>query len=94
MAQARVIEVDFYILIEKVKRARDARCLVERTNKAQWAEYVEQHNIRETSLEAFGKVKFANGKPRLVGITMESDWDGCYAYSVDDESALKYLPGS
>lgn len=95
MAQPRVIEVDYYILVEKIKRARDANCLVERTsNKEVWAEYVAEHNIRETSLEAFGKVKFISGKPRLIGITMGTNWDGCYAYSIDDESALKYIPAS
>ena len=93
MAQPRVIEVDYYVLIEKLKRASDARSLIEKTDKENWKEYVTQNNIRETSLEAFGKVKFTSGKTRLAAITMGGDWDGCYAYSVEDEAALKYIPG-
>lgn len=91
MGRPRVIEVDFYILVEQIKRAVDARCLIERKDKKKWSEYVEQNNIREASLEAFGKVKFAAGKPVLIAISMGSDWDGCYAYSKDDEAALKYV---
>lgn len=92
MGQPRVVEVDYYVLVEKMRKASDERCLIERLQKEKWAEYVAEHGIRETSLEAFGKVKFANGKPVLVAIVMGSDWDGCYTYSHDDEAALKYIP--
>lgn len=93
MIQPKIIEVDFYLLMEKLKRAADARCLIEKQNKEEWKQYVIAHGVRETSLEAFGKVKFATGKAKLAAITLGSDWDGCYAYSVEDEVALKYVPG-
>ena len=94
MAQPRVVEVDYYILVDKIKHASDAKSLIEKTNIEQWKKYVEENAIRDTSLEAFGKVKFTNGKPKLVGITMgDAEWDGCYVYSSEDEAALKYIPG-
>ena len=94
MGQAKVTEVDYYVLVEKVKQAANKSCLVERSDKAAWARYIADHNIRETSLLAFGKVKFISGTPKLVGIEMGDDWDGCYAYSIPDEAALKFLPSS
>lgn len=93
MSQPRVEEVDFYILMEKFKRARDVQGLIERRDKELWQKYVEDNKVRETALEAFGKVRFAMGKPKLAAINIGSDWDGCYVYSIEDENALKYVPG-
>lgn len=92
MGRPKVIEVDYYVLIEKIRLAANAGCLFERMDKEKWKAYVTQNNIRETSLEAFGKVKFLLGKPKLIGIAMNSEWDGCYAYSTEDEAALKFVP--
>ena len=92
MSQARVIDVDYYVLVEKLKQASNMSCLVEKTNKERWKQYVADNSIRETSLEAFGKVKFINGVTKLAGIEMGDDWDGCYAYSIGDEAALKFVP--
>ena len=92
MSQARVVDVDYYVLVEKIKQAANKSCLVERTNKERWQQYVADNKIRETSLEAFGRVKFVRGQTKLAGIEMGDDWDGCYAYSDDDEAALKFVP--
>ena len=92
MSQARVVDVDYYILVEKLKQAARRSCLVERTDKERWKQYVADHSIRVTSLQAFGKVKFINGKTRLAGIVMADEWDGCYAYSIEDEAALQFVP--
>jgi len=93
MSQARVVDVDYFILVEKLKQAANKSCLVERANKERWKQYVADNSIRETSLQAFGKVKFINGETKLAGIEMGDEWDGCYAYSIDDEAALKFVPG-
>lgn len=94
MAQPRVIEVDYYILLDKIKQASNAKSLVEKTNSEQWKKYVKDNAIRDTSLQAYGKVKFMAGKPKMVGIVMgDAEWDGCYVYSSEDEAALKYVPG-
>ena len=94
MSRARVVEVDYYVLIEKLKEAANKACLIERSDSVLWKEFVAKNGVRETSLEAFGKVKFINGEPKLVGIEMGDEWDGCYAYSTDDEAALKFVPAS
>lgn len=91
MGRPTIIEIDFYALLEEISRAREAQGLIEKKDADKWAEYVNQNNIRDASLEAHGKVKFTAGKPELVAIAMGSDWDGCYAYSKDDEAALKYV---
>lgn len=93
MGQPRIVEVDFYQFAEKMKRAADAKCLIERTDKAKWKAYITEHKVKETSLQAFGKVKFMSGKPELVAIDQGGDWDGCYAFSKADEAALKWESG-
>jgi hypothetical protein len=92
MAQARIVEVDYYQLVEKMKRAADKKCLIERKDKEKWKAYITAHGVKETSLEAFGKVKFMAGKPQLIAIDQgDGDaWDGCYAFSKEDEAALKW----
>ncbi|NQZ30556.1 MAG: hypothetical protein HRU06_04735 [Oceanospirillaceae bacterium] len=94
MGQPRVLDVDYYRLMEELKRARDVKGLIEKQQKEAWSQYVNEHKVRESSLVAFGKVKFTSGKTKLVAIVSGSSWDGCYAYSTDDEAALKYEPGN
>ncbi len=89
--QRKIVEVDYYELMEKMKRAADKHKLIERSDKTRWKEYVNSHNVQETSLEAIGKVRFMNGKPRLIAIEMGDEWDGCYVYSKEDEVALKWV---
>ena len=92
MAQPKVIDVDYYVLVQKMKQAANGKALIEKKDKEKWDDFVNRHQVRVTSLEAFGKVKFASGKPKLVAIELGTDWDGCYAYSHDDEAALKFVP--
>ena len=94
MAQARVEECDYYELVRQVRRAKDAKCIVESSDKGKWQAYLESSQVRETSLLAFAKVKFAMGPAKLVAIVGESTWAGCYAFSDNDEAALKFVPAS
>jgi len=91
MNRPRIEDVDYYDFIRMLRQANDNRCIIEKTDKDKWAEYVAENGIRDVSLEAHAKVKFASGKPSLVAITMGSAWDGCYAYSKADEAAIKYV---
>lgn len=94
MGQPRVVDVDYYRLIAEIKNARNAKGVIEKQDKEPWKEYVSEHSIRESSLVAFGKVKFTNGKTKLIALQSGSAWDGCYAYSIEDEAAIKYEPGN
>jgi hypothetical protein len=93
MAQARVVEVDYYQLVEHLKKAANSNKLIEKTDKERWKAYINEHKIQDIKLEAFGKVKFMAGKPRLAAIVSGGKWDGCYAYSDEDEAALKWEAG-
>ena len=77
-----------------MNRASDASRLIERKDKVKWKAYITEHKVRETSLEAFGKVKFMAGKPVLVAIDMGESFDGCYVYSKEDEAAMKWEAGT
>ena len=90
MSRPRVIEVDYYDFMRQLKSAIDARNAIEKSDKEKWKAYISENNIRDVSLEAHAKVKFT-GKPKLAAIVGGSDWDGCYAYSIDDEAVIKYV---
>ena len=94
MGQPKIVEVDYYILLDKIKRAADAGGRIEKSDKQRWQEYMKVKKVNETSLLAWGKVKFASGKVRLVVIDHGDSWDGCYVYSEEDEAALKYVPAA
>jgi len=93
MAQAKVVEVDYYQLVENLKKASDVSALIEKTDKEKWKAYITENKIQDIKLEAFGKVKFMAGKPRLAAIVTGGNWDGCYVYSHEDEAAMKWVPG-
>jgi len=90
MALARVVEVDYYQLVENLKKASNAKGLIEKSDKEKWQSYIAENNIQEVKLEAFGKVKFMAGKARLAAIVTGGNWDGCYVYSHEDEAAMKW----
>lgn len=93
MGQPRIVEVDYYAFKEKLKRASDAGGRIEKTDKEAWRKYIKDHGVSETSMQAWGKVKFMSGKIKLVAINHGENWDGFYAYSDEDEAALKWEPG-
>ena len=92
MGQAKIVEVDYYILRDKLKRAADANGRIEKSDKQRWQEYIKDKKVNDTSLLAWGKVKFTGGKLKLVAINHGDPWDGCYVYSEEDEAALKFVP--
>jgi len=92
MSRPGIEEVNYHDFMRMVRIATDKGFLLERKDKEKWKQYVTDNSVRDASLEAHAKVKFSYGKPVLVAILMGSAWDGCYAYSKDDEAVLKYLP--
>ncbi len=94
MGQPKIVEVDYYILLDKIKRAADAGGRIEKSDKEKWQEYMKANKVNDISLLAWGKVKFAGGKLKLVVINHGDPWDGCYVYSEEDEAALKFVPAA
>jgi hypothetical protein len=94
MAQPRIVEVDYYLLLDKLKAAFAAGGRIEKTDKARWDAYVQAHNVNVTTMQAWAKVKFMRGTPKMAIINHGVDWDGFYIYSEGDEAALKWELGS
>ena len=89
MAQPRIVEVDYYVLLDKLKAAFAAGGRIEKTDKEPWQAYVKTHNVNVTTMQAWAKVKFMRGKTKMAIINHGVDWDGFYVYSEGDEAALK-----
>jgi len=93
MAQPRIVEVDYYVLLDKLKAAVAAGGRIEKTDKESWQAYLSTHDVNVTTMQAWAKVKFMRGKAKMAIINHGADWDGFYVYSDQDELALKWESG-
>ena len=66
MAQPRIVEVDYYVLLDKLKAAFAAGGRIEKTDKEPWQAYVKAHNVNVTTMQAWAKVKFMRGKTKMA----------------------------
>lgn len=94
MAQPRIVEVDYYVLQDKLKAAVAAGTRIEQADKARWQDYIKANGIDVVTMQARAKVKFMRGKPRLVIIDEAGPWGGLFVYSKEDEVALRWDAGT
>ena len=90
MGRPQIVEVDYYELVKRLKRAADVGGRIEKTDKERWRAYLDENKINDIAMQSWGKLKFASRKPTLVIIDDGGPWNGMYAYSHEDESALKW----
>lgn len=86
----RIKEVEFWSFLEALRGAADNNQKIEPPEKDAWKAYLKTHRMSEPMMEEFAKARFMDYKK--VVIKAESDWDGFYMYSMDDEGALKWEP--
>lgn len=92
MGRPRIADVNFYDLKANMKRASDAKGLINPADKEKWKSYIKEHEVKEATCMSFGRKKSDSVKP--VIINTGGDWDGFYVYSNADEVALKWIPAS
>jgi len=90
MGQPKILEVDYFALLDKLKAASAVGGRIEKTDKEKWDEFIQANHVNVITIQAWAKVKFMGGKIKTVIISHGSDWDGFYAYSDEDEAALKW----
>ncbi len=91
MGRPQIVEVDYYEFVKRLKAAVNAGGRIEITDKEKWKVYLVENKINDIAMKSWGKLKFASGKPTLVIIDDGTDWNGMYAYSHEDEAALKWI---
>jgi hypothetical protein len=84
----RVKEVEFWSFLDALRAASDNHQKIEPKDKDAWKAYLKAHRMSEPMLEEFAKARFM--EYQKVIIKADSEWDGFYIYSVDDEGALKW----
>jgi len=94
MAQPRILEVDYFAFKDRLKSVSGLGGRIEKTDKDRWDAFVKANNVNVITMQAWAKVKFVTGKTRMIIISSGNDWDGFYAYSDEDEAALKWVPGT
>lgn len=88
MARARVVEQDYYVFLNLLRRATDAGARIDKAD-ARWAEYVKKNGINEVAATAIARQKFESVIP--VILAEGQDTDGLYFYSKNEEGCLRLL---
>ncbi len=89
MARARIIPVDYYEFTKRLRKAADSGTRIEKSEEKKWKAYVDEHKINEIAMHSWGRSKFGGSTP--VIINSDSEWEGYYVYSKDEEAALKWV---
>ena len=89
MARARIIEVNYYEFCKQLRKAADQGKRIEKSDKDKWAAYVKENRVNEIAMNSWGRSKFGGTVP--VVINNGGEWEGYYAYSKDEEAALKWV---
>ena len=82
------VEADYYAFRQMLQKAANAGDRIEPADKKAWAAYIKAKGINEVSFLHHARAKYSNVKG--VIIDHGNEWDGFYAYSVDDEACLKW----
>ena len=85
---ARIKEVEFWAFNEALRSAFDMGRKIEPIDKDAWRSYLKKNRMSEPMMEEFAKSRFLDY--RKVIILDDSEWEGFYMYSHDDEGAIKW----
>ncbi len=88
MGIARIKEINYYEFLNALRDARDNGNRLEKTNEAEWKDFIRSNDIKEVSFMSVANKKYENMKP--VIIKSGNEWEGFYAYSDDDEAVIKW----
>jgi hypothetical protein len=90
MGQPRIIEVDYQLFLQALRRATDTGKKIDPIDKEQWERFVRKHGIPEAGMAVKARSGAMSGKTKLVIIEGAGKDDGYYIYSPGDLFCLKY----
>jgi hypothetical protein len=88
MARAKVVEFDYFVFLNLMRRAADSGCRIDKTDR-RWAEFIKTHSINEVAATAIARQKFESVVPVIV--SEGQDTDGLYFYSKVEEGCLRLV---
>jgi len=89
MARAKVVEYDYYLFLNLLRRATDTGARIDKAD-ARWPAYVKDHAINEIAATAIAKQKFESVAVPVI-ISEGADTDGLYFYSKNEEGCLRLV---
>lgn len=89
MARPRIVEKDYYLFQQALRRAVASGTRVDATETQLWKEWVKKHRVKEASFKSFGKGMYDGLVP--VIIDQDDEWGGYYMYSTDEEVVLTWV---
>jgi hypothetical protein len=89
MSQVRIVEQNYFEFSAALRAAADAGTRIEPRDKDRWKDYVREHRIQEAAFKSLADKKYEGMKP--VIIADDSQWQGYYLYTTDEEAVLKWV---
>ena len=88
MARPRIIDVDYSLFQQALRKAIDTGKRIDVSDKDRWLAWVRENQVKEAAFKSFAQGKFEGLEP--VIIDGADEWRGYYLFSKQDEAALKW----
>lgn len=89
MSRVRIVEQNYFEFSSALRSATDSGKRIEPRDKESWHEYVRENKIQEAAFKSLADKKYEGMKP--VIIADDSEWQGYYMYTTDEEAVLKWV---
>jgi hypothetical protein len=88
MARPRIIDVDYSLFQQALRKAIDTGKRIDVSEKDRWLTWVRENQVKEAAFKSFAQGKFEGLVP--VIIDGPDEWRGYYLFSTQDEACLKW----
>ena len=88
MARPRIIDVDYHLFQQVLRKATDTGQKIDVSEKERWLAWVRENQVKEAAFRSFAQGKYQGLEPVIIDLTDE--WRGYYLVSKQEEACLKW----
>ncbi len=88
MARPRIIDVDYHLFQQVLRKATDTGQKIDVSDKDRWLAWVRENQVKEAAFRSFAQGKYQGLEPVIIDLTDE--WRGYYLVSKQEEACLKW----
>jgi hypothetical protein len=88
MARPRIVDVDYFLFQNALRKAIDSGQRIDVAEKDRWSAWVRTNNVKEAAFKTFAQGKYQGLEPVIIDAAGE--WRGYYLVSKEEEACLKW----
>ena len=88
MARPRIVDVDYFLFQNALRKAIDTGQRIDIAEKDRWSAWVRANHVKEAAFKSFAQGKYQGLEP--VIIDDKGEWSGYYLVSKQEEACLKW----